>query len=100
MIVRYDFDDWGFDYELSKSQLIQFLVDEIFEESNIRCTGNSWEIAEWIVDEFCLYENIDYYEDEIKDYYEDEARSEWERCVQLENDEKDWYGTKKDVIGV
>ena len=100
MIVRYDFDDWGFDYELSKSQLIQFLVDKIFEESVIRYTDNSWEIAEWIVDEFCLYENIDYYEDEIKDYYEDEARREWERRVQLEKDEKDWYGTKKDVIGV
>lgn len=105
MKIYYDFENCvvPFEYEVSKAQLMDFLVDKMLEDSNTMKTQETKQVTKYVIEQSCLDDDNDFLddcEDEIREYFEPYARDCWEDSKCYEEDEKDWFGTKKNVIGL
>lgn len=105
MKIYYDFEDCivPFEFEIDKAQIVEFLVDKMLDDSHASKTKDSVQALKYTIEEFCLWDDNDLLydcEDEMREYFEPYARDCWEDSKCYEEDEKDWFGTKKNVIGL
>lgn len=103
MKFYYYFEDTGFEFEVDENQITDFLVDKWLEESKTPKNAETKRVVEHIIKQHSLWDDgdiLDSYEDEMRDYFEEDARDCWEDSKDYEEDERDWFGTKANVIGL
>lgn len=105
-MVVLNYDDWfeeDFDLKLEEKQVEDFFVDTLIEEGNLERNQDTEKAIRFIVQRFDYInddEMLEVYKDEMLEYFESDAEEEYERMIQQREDEKDWYGTKSNVVGV
>ncbi len=100
----YYFDNCdGFDYEVDEQDIEEFLIHIWTKESKTPITAEVKKVLRHIIRQHSLAEDeyiLDDYEYDMEEYFEDYARDCWEDSKDYEEDERDWFGTKANVIGL
>lgn len=93
MTITYEFEDYGYEYEIDGKELIEY-ISELFAKNN----GISKESAQKIIENYedCLLEALENeFEDEITEYFEKEAREQFYDDKAYNDDKYSYYGISK-----
>lgn len=88
MTLKYDFEDYDFEYELEQSQIIDFLVDYLLRYGDFDNTSTNRKIIEFMIDYTALADDsdlLDDLKDEMTDYFKEEAE-EYFKDAKYRND--------------
>ena len=105
MKIEYEFDDEVYEFEPEWTSLHEALVKILTKNvqelhKGLYNADGAYQMAMYVVNELdtidTLCENL---EDELYEYYYDEAEREYQNGLEIERAERDWYGTKSDVLG-
>lgn len=99
----YDLDGKDFEFEINSSDIINYFVSYYAKESGTKLTDEVHKALYYTLDMLCIDDDkdlIEEHEDDMRDYFEEHARDCWEDSKCWEEDEEDWFGTKRNVIGL
>lgn len=101
MIYTYDFDGNTFEYEVAARELEKVIKEMIASDCKIQLNEEGKKVIDYFVSDLdLLYQLEEIFHEELLEKFEEEARDDYEYQIDIIEDEKDWFGTKDNVLGI
>ena len=95
MVLYMSIDDHDFEYELSKDEIADFLVDQMLKESGVDNMHSTRKVVRYMIDTLDLVYDEDFlsnYTEEIKEYFYEEIEEAYRDAEEQSRDPLGYVG--------